>query len=191
MPSAQTEAVVAKQTQVLRNAGKEGRAVLRDIDTFISGINDYLASTASTNAPWTRNDVYAVNALKDQFLGQGGGDEARRSQFLGGLRKRLGAKRGWSVFNDLRQQTNAGSPPLDRRQLPLRARPEAPPRQRRPRSRQLRSDPGGRGRRARHAPRRARMQASNTLMITKRRSATGRPLMVGGPQIGYFYPGFT
>ena len=32
-------------------------------------------------------------------------------------------------------------------------------------------------------------QASNTLMITKGRSATGRPLMVGGPQIGYFYPG--
>ena len=41
-PSAQTEAEVAKQTQVLQNAGPEGRAVLRDIDNFISGINDYL-----------------------------------------------------------------------------------------------------------------------------------------------------
>ena len=46
VPSAQTEAELAKQTQVLRNAGTEGRAVLHDIDTFISGINDYLASTA-------------------------------------------------------------------------------------------------------------------------------------------------
>ena len=35
--------------------------------------------------PWTRNDVYAVNALKGQFVGQGGGDEARRTQFLSGL----------------------------------------------------------------------------------------------------------
>jgi acyl-homoserine lactone acylase PvdQ len=35
------------------------------------------------------------------------------------------------------------------------------------------------------------VQASNTLMITKERSATGRPLMVGGPQIGYNYPGLT
>ena len=34
-------------------------------------------------------------------------------------------------------------------------------------------------------------QASNTLMITGDESATGDPLMVGGPQIGYFYPGFT
>ncbi len=41
-PSARTEAEVAKQTQVLQNAGPEGQAVLRDIDTFIDGINDYL-----------------------------------------------------------------------------------------------------------------------------------------------------
>ncbi len=34
-------------------------------------------------------------------------------------------------------------------------------------------------------------QASNTLMITKEKSATGKPLMVGGPQIGYNYPGLT
>ena len=33
--------------------------------------------------------------------------------------------------------------------------------------------------------------ASNTLMITGNHSLTGHPLMVGGPQIGYFYPGFT
>ena len=44
-PSAQTEAEVAKQTQVLEAAGPEGQAVLHDIDTFISGINDYLADT--------------------------------------------------------------------------------------------------------------------------------------------------
>ena len=33
--------------------------------------------------------------------------------------------------------------------------------------------------------------ASNTLMIDKSHSANNRPLMVGGPQIGYNYPGFT
>ena len=42
-PSAQTEAEVAKQSQVLEAAGPEGQAVLHDIDIFISGINDYLA----------------------------------------------------------------------------------------------------------------------------------------------------
>ena len=34
-------------------------------------------------------------------------------------------------------------------------------------------------------------QASNTLMIDADHSRTGYPLMVGGPQIGYFYPGLT
>jgi len=63
-PSAQTEAVTAKQTQALKDAGKEGKAVLRDIDTFVKGINAYLEESGSTNAPWTRNDVYAVNAVK-------------------------------------------------------------------------------------------------------------------------------
>ena len=33
--------------------------------------------------------------------------------------------------------------------------------------------------------------ASNTLMISADHSKTGNPLMVGGPQIGYFYPGLT
>ncbi len=89
-PSAQTEAEIAKQTQALKQAGPEGLAVLDDIDTFISGINDYLAIHSPSTPPWTRNDVYALNALKGQFVGQGGGDEARRSQFLGGLQQRLG-----------------------------------------------------------------------------------------------------
>ncbi len=41
-PSAQTEAEVAKQTKALKGAGPEGVKVLHDIDTYISGINDYL-----------------------------------------------------------------------------------------------------------------------------------------------------
>ena len=115
-PSQQTEDEVAKQTQALLAYGKEGKQVLHDIDTFITGINAYLAAHSPSTAPWTRNDVYALNALKGQFVGQGGGDEARRSQFLGGLEQRLGASQGLSVFNDLRQFRNEGSPTtIDRR----------------------------------------------------------------------------
>src|SRR5918997_729442 len=33
--------------------------------------------------------------------------------------------------------------------------------------------------------------ASNFLILGRRRSTTGHPLFVGGPQIGYFYPGLT
>jgi acyl-homoserine lactone acylase PvdQ len=189
-PSARTEAEVAKQTQVLQNAGPEGQAVLRDIDTFISGINDYLDLHSPSTPDWTRNDVYAVNALKGQFVGEGGGDEARRSQFLAGLQDRLGQYRGKSVFDDLRQFKNPESPTsvdgtFDYGQLP--ARPKG----------SVILDPGS------YQPTPAvaesvlpenaveQSQASNTLMIDADHSTTGYPLMVGGPQIGYFYPGLT
>ncbi len=33
--------------------------------------------------------------------------------------------------------------------------------------------------------------ASNFLLVGRKRSATGHPLFVGGPQIGYTYPGLT
>jgi acyl-homoserine lactone acylase PvdQ len=190
-PSAQTEAEVAKQTQALRGAGPEGQAVLRDIDTFISGINDYLDIHSPATAPWTRNDVYALDALKGQFVGEGGGDEARRSQFLGGLQQRLGPYRGKSVFNDLRQFKNPDSPTtvdgtFDYGHIPIRAQGS------------VILDPGS----FQATPAAAAQllpeqtlpesgRASNTLMIDADHSTTGHPLMVGGPQIGYFYPGLT
>jgi acyl-homoserine lactone acylase PvdQ len=189
VPSEQTEAEIAKQSQVLEAAGKEGRAVMHDIDVFVSGINDFIAAKGLPDQPWTRNDIFAVNALKGQFLGQGGGDEARRSMFLAGLQQRLGAKKGKKVFDDLRQFKNPELPTsIDGRfpygKVPKRAKGS------------VLIDPG-----SFHEtevvpnPRRFQApvpeQASNTLMVTRDRSKSKRPLMVGGPQIGYFYPGLT
>lgn len=193
VPSPQTEAVVATQTDALLAEGKEGRAVLRDIDTYIGGINDFYATTPGDEVPFTRNDIYALNALKDQFLGVGGGDEARRSQFLGGLNKRLGAKKGWKVFNDLRQHSSNRSPKSIDGKFPYARIPK------KSRKGSVVLDPGsyvetsvtGEPVPASMKAPEARQPASNTLMVTKKHSATGRPLMVGGPQIGYFYPGLT
>lgn len=193
-PSAQTESVVAKQAQVLNGAGPEGRAVLRDIDTFVAGINSYLAIHSPSTAPFTRNDVFALNALKDQFVGEGGGDEGRRSQFLGGLEHRLGTKKGYSVFNDLRQNLNAGSPTTVDGKFNYEHDPSKPGA---PGSVVL--DPGSFtatpavsatvAEKLGGAPP-ERRQASNVLMVDAEHSTTGHPLLVGGPQIDYFYPGF-
>ncbi len=192
VPSDQTEAEVAKQSAVLEAAGSEGQAVLHDIDVYIQGINDYLAINSPSTAPWTRNDVFALNALKGQFVGQGGGDEARRSQFLGGLQQRLGAKKGLSVFNDLRQFKNPEVPTTVDGKFPYGSIPKSA-------KGSVVLDP------ASYVPVNAvantkqqsaadvepPTQASNTLMINADHSKTGNPLMVGGPQIGYFYPGLT
>ena len=202
-PSAQTETEIARQTRVLRRAGTRGRRLLHDIDLYVTGINAQLRAAKSPARPWTRNDVYALNALKGQFVGQGGGDEARRSMFLAGLQQRLGPQSGQLVFDDLRQRdprdhpasiggtfpyaqvpgTKAGNVIVDPNTLQLwrytpvggtpvagalrgASLPTASPTARPPR-------------------------ASNVLMVSGSRSSNGHPLLVGGPQIGYLYPGLT
>lgn len=194
VPSQTTKNVVARQTQVLLKAGPEGRAVLHDIDIYLTGINAYLKATHSTEAPFTRTDIYGFNALKDQFFGEGGGDEANRSMFLGALERRLGVKKGYSVFRDLRQNLNAGSPTtvdgtFNYEHAP--AKPGAPG--------SVVLNPGSfKTTPAAPAAVTANVQgleprphASNELMVEGRYSATGHPLLVGGPQVGYFYPGLT
>ena len=177
---------------MLESAGPEGQAVLHDIDVFISGINDYLADSGSSNAPWTRTDVFALNALKGQFVGQGGGDEARRSQFLGGLVERLGKKKALSVFDDLRQFKNRELPTSVDGRFPYGSIPKNA-------KGSVILDPGSftstpavaNRTLAREVAPGPPTHASNTLMINAEHSKTGNPLMVGGPQIGYFYPGLT
>ena len=193
VPSDETEAVVAQQTEALQAKGPEGQAVLDDIDTFLSGMNDYLDANSPATADWTRNDIYSLNAFKGQFLGEGGGDEARRSEFLSGLQDRLGTKNGWKVFDDLAQQKNNGAPFSVGDSFPYQPLPQ-----------NGRAgtvildhdsydafDPVGGGAPVPLTANQPRPQSSNTLMISKKKSATNKPLMVGGPQIGYNYPGFT
>ena len=106
---------MAKQTNVLRAAGADGRAVLHDIHVYLDGINAYIDDHGHKLGPFTTwqvhpVDIYAFNALKDQFVGEGGGNQAVRSEFLSALRRRLGAKRGTKVFNDLREANDPEAP---------------------------------------------------------------------------------
>ncbi len=188
-PSAQTEAYTATETKVLQRQGKEGKAVLRDIDTYTSGINAYLAATHSPNAPWTRNDVYAVNALKGQFLGQGGGDEADRSSFLNGLQQQLGKGRGFSAFNDLRQFKNPRSVTSVNGTFPYGHIPRKHPGSVVIDHNSFTPTPAVPASLARRFGPQQQEHASNELMVTGDHSTTGHPILVGGPQIAHFFPG--
>jgi acyl-homoserine lactone acylase PvdQ len=201
-PSAQTEAEIARQTRVLRAAGSRGRRLVHDIDVYVAGINAQLRASRSAAKPWTRNDVYAVNALKGQFLGQGGGDEARRSMFLAGLQQRLGPQSGRLVFDDLRQRDPADHPTSIGGRFPYAAVPANTSGNMVVDPNSLQrwqygpaggvSSPTARGASLPTAsPTATPAHASNILMIAADHSTTGHPLFVGGPQIGFFYPGLT
>jgi acyl-homoserine lactone acylase PvdQ len=186
-PSAQTEREVAKQAGVLRRKGRKGRRLLHDIDVFVSGINAHYASKGKTYERWTRNDVFSLNALKGQFLGEGGGGDALSAQLLWSLQRRLGRRRGESVWNDLRQRQD----PETVVSVDGRFRYASRPRRRRGNViiQDETFEPTVTASRASSPP--TPPSSSNILMISRRRSITRRPLFVGGPQIGYFYPGLT
>lgn len=187
-PSAQTEQEISKQTGQLTRLGAKGRAVLHDIDVYVSGINAYYRSKGRTYKPWARNDIYAVNALKGQFVGQGGGGDTRSALFLNGLQRRFGSRRGFSVWNDLRNRQDPETPLSVDGRFPYAPLPKR-------RTGNMVPDNGSftpaTGASARAALGRPARHASNVLMVSGKRSTSGRPLMVGGPQIGYFYPGLT
>ena len=110
-PSAQTETEVARQTRVIRAAGTRGRRLLHDIDIYVQG---HQRPAAGVEERGEAVDAHATstrsNALKGQFLGQGGGDEARRSSSSPGSSSASGRQSGQLVFDDLRQRDPADHP---------------------------------------------------------------------------------
>jgi len=193
-PTAEADRRIRReQERNLRAAGRDGRAVLHEIDVFVEGINARLRAERSQAEPFTRTDIFGFIALAGELFGRGGGDEARRSAFLDGLQDRLGRSRGLTVFDDLAQLNDPDRPNTMTRVFPYNRIPrtragnavvDAGSLQRVQFNRQAQasaaSPPGDRP-----------PHASNFLMVGAERSATGNPLFVAGPQIGYFYPGLT
>src|SRR5215207_8125584 len=191
-PSARTERELRKETTKLRAYGRPGRRLLHDMDVYAKGVNAYYEANDRPHKPWTRNDVIAFNAVKSELFGEGGGSEVEAAQLLSGLQGSLGGQRGFSVWNDLRQRQDPETPVSIPGNFPYAPLPAK-------RTGNVVIDNGsfqpvpvpGAAARAAGAEAALRRQASNVLMVAGNRSRSGHPLFVGGPQIGYFYPGLT
>jgi acyl-homoserine lactone acylase PvdQ len=185
--------IESEQTGLLKKQGKRGRALLHDIDTYVKGANARLKAEKSTLTPYTRVDIYAANAVAGQLFGRGGGDEARRSEFLDGLTKRLGAAPGDTLFDDLSEHNDPDTPTTQTRSAPYEAIPANGDRS----GNAILDDgsfqpvPATQGATTRGAGFEPHKWASNFLMVAGKRSTNKHPLFVAGPQIGYFYPGLT
>ena len=176
VPSAQTEASLAKQVAVLRSAGPAGRQAIKDIDAYLAGINAFIRAQGNFVPRWTRNDVIATAALIAAQFGVGGGDEASRSTLLSALQARLGSQRGRAVFNDLRSERDPDTPvSVPGRKVSFSSDPSG--------AGNVVLDPASFTGAPVPAP-----SASNALLIGAKRSKTGHPLAVMGPQVGYAFP---
>ena len=190
-PSAQAERELSKEIGKLRRYGKRGRRLIHDMRVYVKGINAYYRAKNTPHRPWTIRDVIALNAIKSELFGEGGGDEVDTAELLDGLQDSLGAARGYSVWNDLRQRQDPETPVSIRGNFPYAPLPAQ-------RTGNVVLDngsydpvetPGAAASAAVDGE--FRRPASNTLMVAGKRSRSGHPLFVGGPQIGHFYPGLT
>jgi acyl-homoserine lactone acylase PvdQ len=189
-PTKQVDRIILRNgLAALKRAGADGKALLHDVDVYVDGLNARLAAEHSGQPKWTRVDVFAVNALAGQIFGQGGGDEPRRSEMLSSLRKKLGNAKANKAWNDMTEFNDPDSPVTISKKFAYGKIPSDA-------KGSVVLDAGSykptgpaKGKLARTAgvPR----WASNFLIAGAKRSTTGHPLFVAGPQIGYYYPGLT
>jgi acyl-homoserine lactone acylase PvdQ len=193
-----TKKVVAEatalQTRAIRRTGARGEQLLRDIDVYLAGLNRWYAQNRPAAPAFTRTDIYALNAIKAQFLGQGGGAEVPNALFLDAARQRLGVARGNEAYEDLRGRYDPETSTTTERSFPYQtdvsvAKPRGMVRLVNGSFRSTAPKLPDATATAAAVP--AQGQSSNVLIASGRASQTGSPLFVGGPQIGYTYPGLT
>ena len=213
-----TEADLQRQADQLDDMlGAAGATIQRDVEHYLAGVNRYIAEAKLDRTklpgeylaigrpqgpdPWKATDVLATAALVGAIFGEGGGAELAWTEIRRALRDRLGRRTGTRVFRNFRSAEDPEAPVTVHKgrfpyQTPVR-RPRKGSRAVPDRgslryhdvvaSRQGGGAPGAGG-----LPLRGLMslptRASNALLVSARESASGRPLMVAGPQTGYFNP---
>ncbi len=168
--------------------------------------------------PWKVTDLLATASLIGGILGQGGGNQLSWAQILVGFRHRFGRSTGTTLFTDWRERNDPEAPTtVARRAFPYELPPAhpAPGSMALPDAGSVLFEPvvtGATGAAVtdisplatrgatRSATRGAALRSgtrgllalpgsdSNALLVAARHSASGHPLAVMGPQVGYFNP---
>lgn len=179
-------------------AGAEGPKILAALDAFVAGLNTWLdrntfppeaQALGLTWRHWNRADVLAVGIVVDDIFGAGGGDEVGNADALAALEARLGATAGRATFDDLRSADDPAATAHTAAAFPYPqfadvgadavspsnvvdpaavARPDAPV----PTARAETGTP----------------TMSNYIAVAGEHTASGHPILVGGPQSSYFAP---
>lgn len=179
-------------------AGPDGPRVGAAVDAFVAGINHWLDHNTFppeaqrlglTWRHWTRADVLAVGIVVDDIFGAGGGDEVGNAAALRTLQGRLGDAAGRARFDDLRTADDPDATSHTDTPFPYP---------------QFASDDGGSASVANQVdPAAVAMPdaavadtrrdhggptMSNYLAVAGRHTASGHPILVGGPQSSFFAP---
>ena len=92
-PSAQADAIVAREERLLERS-KKGRRILKDMKAYLRGVNAQYRDADRAYKRFTLTDFIAASGFIGSIFGRGGGDEARRSLFLDALREQARRRAG-------------------------------------------------------------------------------------------------
>lgn len=193
--------------------GQIGTQFVQDGRDYVDGINAYIdkakldptlmpgeyAALGTTPQQWKLTDAIATASLVGGIFGKGGGEEVGSSKVLQAFVDRYGVKRGRRSWLDFRSKDDPESPVTARGRFPYET---ASPFSKRglalPDKGSLQSTPpappaaGGQAKGAYGLDMKrmlfAHKHTSNSLLVSARESATGHPIAVMGPQVGYYVP---
>jgi acyl-homoserine lactone acylase PvdQ len=209
-----TEADLERQlAEAPRLYGQAGQQAIDDVQGYVEGINAYIAAANANPAlkpaeytllskpmePWKPTDVVAIASLIGGIFGRGGGNEVGSAEAMQALEARFGRKAGRKAWLGFRSKNDSEAPTTISKRFPYETRsafakrglalPD-PGSVRDTKVATASSGPaGGSGFGA--AIERALREgahASNWELVSAKHSATGHPIAVMGPQVGYFVP---
>ncbi len=184
------------------------------VDAYVAGVNGWIATATVTGAlpveyaathsaprPWVAQDVLAVGMLSNLQVGTTGADELSNASTLADLVSRLGAAEGAAAFADSHWLDDPSAPTTigghRGRRAAVPAAPVAAAREA-----AVRAARAGRSaaalasalrlqRAARASMARLGLESvghSNAIALAGKLTRSGRPLLLGGPQIGHSLP---
>jgi hypothetical protein len=198
--------------------GAKGQEAVDNVNAYVDGINAYIAAArlnptlmpgeyaafGKSVEDWKPTDVVATASLIGGIFGKGGGNELNSAQTLQAFEKRFGVPDGRTAWSDFRSKNDPEAPTtVLRKAFPYNtASPFSPRGLALPDPGSVkdvpvgpaigRSAPSGSGYgdfgaqllEAASSP----AHASNWELVNAAHSATGHPIGVLGPQVGYYVP---
>ena len=195
--------------------GELGEELVRRLNAFVDGINAYIgeamtdpsklpaeyAAFGTMPEPWKPTDVIAESSLIGGIFGKGGGNEVGSAEVLNALVEKFGKKAGRRAWADFRSKNDPEAPttvlgkrfpyetgsPFAKRGLAIPDAGSVEPVEIGPPLGRAAAASNSIGAQLRRSFR-AHPLASNWEMVSARESATGHPIGVLGPQVGYYVP---
>lgn len=213
-----TEADLEQQlAQAPQLYGQAGQQAVADVDAYVEGINAFIAAANLNPAlkpgeytllgkpmeVWKPTDVIAIASLVGGIFGQGGGNELNSALTMQAFVKRMGQKAGRKAWKGFRSKNDPEAPTTISQRFPYETRsafakrglalPDPNSVRFTSTSASASATPGAAkgmatvGERLKEALENAG-HASNWELVSAKESASGHPIAVMGPQVGYFVP---